>query len=68
MVFRVKPHVTKHQIAEAVVAHGAKPLSIRTVQMRPKTRRRGRHFGFTNAWKKAYVKVNDISKFSSDDE
>jgi len=69
VVFRVRPFATKGQINAAVVEQfGVKPVSIRTAQYLPKTRRRGMMVGTTNAWKKAYVKVNDIHKILGSEE
>lgn len=61
LVIRVKPHVTKYQIMQAITEEfGQKPISVRTANMNPKTRRRGMTVGRTPHWKKAYVKVEDI--------
>lgn len=62
-VFRVLKTASKHDIGRAIQEqYQVKPLSIRTVRMRGKLRIRGRAFGVTPAWKKAYVRVEDIQK------
>ena len=62
-VFRVVTSANKHEIARAVEEqYNVKPLSVRTVRMRGKLRIRGRAFGTTPTWKKAYVQVEDIQK------
>jgi large subunit ribosomal protein L23 len=61
VVFRVAPHATKSQIAQAVFEHyKVRPRSIRTSRVAGKRRTRGRTIGFTAAWKKAYVTVSDV--------
>lgn len=68
VVFRVKPHMTKHQISAAIVEeYGVKPKAIRTARFQAKMRRRGRAIGFTSSWKKAYVKVDDVNKFGGEE-
>lgn len=68
VVFRVRPSVTKHQIAAAIIeGYGVTPKSIRTARFHAKMRRRGRTVGFTSPWKKAYVKVDDVSKFTAEE-
>lgn len=65
VVFRVHPKASKGQIATAIEAkYGVKPISVRTMRVRPKMRRRGMTIGFTKKWKKAYVQVKDVSKFN----
>lgn len=65
VTFRVRPEATKGQIAKAIVErYGVTPLGIRTVSGKPKRRRRGMTQGSTNAWKKAYVKVEDVQAFN----
>jgi len=55
-MFRVRPEVSKGQIAAAVVArYGVEVATVRTLMMSPKRRSRGATTGATNAWKKAYV-------------
>lgn len=68
VVFKVRPNVTKHQIAVAISEkYNVKPKSIRTARFHSKMRRRGRTIGFTSPWKKAYVKVDDVSKFTTEE-
>lgn len=56
VAFRTRPNVSKGQIAAVVLArYGVAPVSVRTMQMMPKRRTRGKTSGQTNAWKKAYV-------------
>lgn len=56
VAFRVKPAVTKGQVALAVAErYGVTPTAVRTQAMRGKRRRRGQSLGRTNAWKKVYV-------------
>ena len=65
-VFRVRSHVAKPEIAAAVrERYGVAVSGVRTIRMRPKTRRRGATFGSTTQWKKAYVTVDDVSQISS---
>lgn len=55
-MFRVRPEISKGQIAAAVVArYGVEVVNVRTLMMSPKRRSRGATTGATNAWKKAYV-------------
>lgn len=64
-VFRVLPHVTKHQIARVVASrYGVTVRSVRTLQAAPKNRRRGITEGKTNKWKKAYVSVDNIQSLT----
>lgn len=66
VVFRVSEKTTKKQVEEAVKnKYKTEPLSIRTMRMSPKTRRRGNTYGRTSGWKKVYVKVKDIHKIVS---
>jgi len=57
--FRVHPDAHKTQIRQAVEAlfPGVKVVSVRTVTVNPKPKRRGIHAGRTRAWKKAIVQV-----------
>lgn len=56
--FEVGISANKHQIAEAVEAlYGVKVAGVRTVVVRGKTKRFGRHAGKKSNWKKAYVKL-----------
>lgn len=62
-VFSVWRGASKRDIARAVEEqYKVKPLAIRTVNVRGKIRRRGAVEGVTSAWKKAYVKVEDVQK------
>lgn len=63
LVVYVKPEATKQDIMQSVAEkYGVEPVSVRTLQVRPKTRRRGQTAGTTRGMKKAYVTVVDISK------
>ncbi len=63
--FRVASRANKHQIAQAVeMKYGVKVLGVRTVPVSARLRQRGNTIGKTSAWKKAYVKVNDVQKIS----
>jgi large subunit ribosomal protein L23 len=65
VVFRVSRQATKGQVRQALLeVYQATAVSIRTVLMRGKTRRRGKTTGRTNNWKKAYVSVTDIKAFN----
>jgi large subunit ribosomal protein L23 len=65
-VFRVMKSARKQHVAAAIEENfKVKVLKIRLVSMCPKRRRRGNTEGWTTAWKKAYVKVDDISKIVS---
>ncbi len=65
MAFRVNQGVGKGQVEEAVASqYGVKPLSVRLMVVRPKSRRRGNTYGRTRSWKKAYVKVEDVQTFN----
>lgn len=62
-VFRVPSFVSKQQVARAVRQRYAVTVRrVRTVRMLPRQRRRGSTYGWTAAWKKAYVEVDDIHK------
>ncbi len=62
---RVSPTATKYQITQAVKdKYGVTALRVRTAQFSGKIRRRGRTEGSTNAWKKAYVKVDNIQSLT----
>lgn len=66
VVFRVLPHVTKHQIAAVIEArYGVKVLSVRTSVLHPKIRRRGISEGMTKRWKKAYVTVDNVQALAA---
>ncbi|MBI3255549.1 MAG: 50S ribosomal protein L23 [Candidatus Andersenbacteria bacterium] len=65
LVVKVKPAATKSQIAGAVQSlFGVKVLAVRTTKVYPKRRQRGITAGRTKHMKKAYVKVDDISKIN----
>lgn len=56
VAFRVRPSAHKGEIIAAVKSRfGAEPVSVRTLHVRGKLRRRGQSTGASNAWKKAYV-------------
>ncbi|MGH9856573.1 MAG: 50S ribosomal protein L23 [Acidobacteriota bacterium] len=66
VVFSVFPWVTKQQIAAAVQEkYGTPALSVKTLTVKPKTRRRGKSAGKTTVWKKAYVMVADAAKITN---
>lgn len=68
-VFRVKPNASKGQIYQAIFEQfGVRPLSIRTARFIGKVRRRGSQSGVTPAWKKAFVKVADVTKLAGEEE
>jgi len=61
-VFRVRPDANKIEIKAAVEKHfGVTVDNVRTVNVKPRQRRVGRHIGKTAAWKKAYVTVRPDS-------
>lgn len=65
VVFRVRPEASKYTIAMAIrEVYGVSPVSIRTLMMQPRARRRGKIMGSTAVWKKAYVKVTDLQPFN----
>jgi large subunit ribosomal protein L23 len=56
--FEVGMSANKHQIAEAVHdLYGVEVAGVRTVIVRGKTKRFGKHSGKKSNWKKAYVKL-----------
>jgi large subunit ribosomal protein L23 len=56
VVFRVRPSASKQAIREAVESmFKVTVLSVRTLRMLGKERRRGRIVGWRSDWKKAYV-------------
>lgn len=58
VVFRVRPETTKGQIMAAVEAqYKVRPVSVRTLKVMGKARRRGKSYGRTPSWKKAYVSL-----------
>jgi len=61
--FEVAKNATKPEIAEAVAElFKVEVDSVNTINMKPKPRRYGVHFGYTNAWKKAIVTLTESSK------
>lgn len=67
IVVRVLPSASKIQIMRAVKEQfGVEALSVRTMNVRPKIRRRGRTAGFGKSWKKAYITVDNIQKLNAD--
>lgn len=69
VVFRVRPSATKGQIMTAIQQqYGVRPKSVRTARFLPKARRRGQIVGSTQPWKKAYVQVDDVTKFTNLEE
>ena len=66
VTFRVPHTATKRQVAQAIrERYKVEPRGIRMLYGRRKLRRRGRTFGRTAAWKKAYVKVDDVQAIST---
>lgn len=62
-IFQVKASASKFDVARAIFEqYKVRPLAVRTVNMRGKTRRRGNVEGKTSAWKKAYVQVKEVEK------
>ena len=63
VLFRVPTKTTKGQVRQAVKArYKVNPISIRSLRVAPKKRRRGATTGKTTGWKKMYVKVEDVQK------
>ncbi|MBE3563243.1 MAG: 50S ribosomal protein L23 [Hydrogenibacillus schlegelii] len=61
--FEVDPRANKIEIRQAVEQiFGVKVEKVNTLNVKPKTKRVGRHVGRTKAWKKAYVKLTADSK------
>ncbi len=57
-VFKVRTDANKVEIKKAVESHfDVQVTGVKTVSVKPKKRRVGRHMGKTAAWKKAYVTV-----------
>jgi len=57
-VFQVGEGANKHEIKSAIEAFfSVKVEDVRTVRVRGKYRRFGRHYGKRSNWKKAYVKL-----------
>ena len=58
--FEVHPKANKVQIREAVEKiYNVKVVDVRTANIKGKPRRRGRHFGLTKNWKKAFVVLHE---------
>ncbi len=56
--FEVVPGANKIQIKEAIErVYGVHVIGVRTLVMRGKTKRTGRHTGKRSNWKKAYVRL-----------
>jgi len=63
--FRVDKFASKEQVARSFAAkYKVAPRAIRSMQVRGKSRRRGQTTGSTNAWKKVYVKVDDVQSLN----
>ena len=63
VVFRVPDKTTKGQVKQAVRArYRVNPISVRSLRVAPRKRRRGATVGKTSGWKKVYVKVDDVHK------
>ncbi len=59
-VFRVHPAANKIEIKEAVESmFKVKVRDVRTTSMKGKQKRVGRHIGYTQDWKKAYVTLSE---------
>jgi large subunit ribosomal protein L23 len=59
-VFEVSENANKLQIKGAIEQYfGVKVIDVRTLIVRGKLKRFGRHFGKRPNWKKAYVKLAD---------
>ena len=60
VVFRVHPAANKIEIKEAVESmFKVKVRDVRTTSMKGKQKRVGRHTGYTQDWKKAYVTLSE---------
>jgi large subunit ribosomal protein L23 len=56
--FRIDARAHKTQVARAVEEiFGVEVVEVRTLQVRPKPKRRGLHRGTTRGWKKAIVQL-----------
>lgn len=59
-VFEVSENANKLQIKNAIEQYfGVKVVDVRTLIVRGKVKRFGRHFGKRSNWKKAFVKLAD---------
>ena len=60
VMFQVKRSANKMQIKEAVQSiFNVTVLDVNTINVKPKSRRMGRHVGLTKAWKKAIVLLKE---------
>jgi large subunit ribosomal protein L23 len=60
IVFKVHPGANKIEIKHAVEKmFNVKVKNVQTASMHGKQKRVGRHIGFTNNWKKAYVTLSE---------
>jgi large subunit ribosomal protein L23 len=60
VMFQVKRSANKMQIKEAVQSiFNVTVLHVNTINVKPKSRRMGRHVGLTKAWKKAIVLLKE---------
>ncbi len=60
VIFQVKRSANKMQIKEAVQSiFNVTVLDVNTINVKPKSRRMGRHVGLTKAWKKAIVLLKE---------
>ncbi len=60
VMFQVKRSANKMQIKEAVQSiFNVTVLGVNTINVKPRSRRMGRHVGLTKAWKKAIVLLKE---------
>jgi large subunit ribosomal protein L23 len=60
VMFQVKRTANKMQIKEAVQSiFNVTVLHVNTINVKPRSRRMGRHVGLTKAWKKAIVLLKE---------
>ena len=60
VVFKVHPAANKIEIKQAVEKmFNVKVKNVKTASIHGKQKRVGRHIGFTNDWKKAYVTLSE---------
>lgn len=60
IVFKVHPDANKIEIKQAVEKmFNVKVKNVQTASINGKQKRVGRHIGFTNKWKKAYVTLSE---------
>ena len=68
-VFEVGLGANKHQIKGAVESvFGVRVANVRTLQVRGKVKRTGRHYAKRSNWKKAYVQLVDGDQLNFYDE